>query len=415
MRVTTIVWRTRLPALRVALGELLCALALVCAAGAAAAQEVTTVRADGPPVWGERPELVEELRIGAIEGAAEYTFGDIGGVAVTDDGTTWVADRQSSTIRRFRADGGYIDEIGRRGKGPGEFQTIMGIDRLPDGGVAAWDPALGRITLLDPDGRYVRSIDARGGSIVFHKPMFRVDASGYFWVLKLSLPRDAQMRDAREWWLRYSPSGALVDSVRVPSPDIAGPRFARQRYGRGEMYGFARMTFSAISANGYPVTARNDRYLLRQRVGEGRMLDIRRGYDPVPVQRAERAAFQTIENHFSARRGIRPGAVPSTKPPFWALWIDQEARLWVARHGAGARIPETADERAARQKVENPPAEWWEPLTFDVIEPGGRLLGTLRFPNRQTDLAAARGDRVWTIEGGELGEQYVVRYRIQRR
>jgi hypothetical protein len=52
-------------------------------------------------------------------------------------------------------------------------------------------------------------------------------------------------------------------------------------------------------------------------------------------------------------------------------------------------------------------------LVADVIEPGGRYLGTVRFPNERTTLAWATGATLWVVESGELDEGYVVRYRIE--
>ena len=92
--------------------------------------------------------------------------------------------------------------------------------------------------------------------------------------------------------------------------------------------------------------------------------------------------------------------------------MDEEGRIWAATHNEGTHIPETPDEKALREAWNNPPSEWWEPLVFDVIEPTGRFLGTLHFPNRQTKPMVSSGNLVWVLEKGEWDEQYVVRYRI---
>jgi hypothetical protein len=105
--------------------------------------------------------------------------------------------------------------------------------------------------------------------------------------------------------------------------------------------------------------------------------------------------------------------IPGEKPPWWAFRIDEQGRLWVARHSEGVFIPESRDERERREQFGNPPAEWWEPLIVDVLEPRGRYLGTLRFPGYRTSVAVARNDEVWAIELGQYDEEYVVRYRIR--
>jgi hypothetical protein len=93
--------------------------------------------------------------------------------------------------------------------------------------------------------------------------------------------------------------------------------------------------------------------------------------------------------------------------------VDEEGRIWVARHTEGVFFAESEFERAERAVYGNPPLEWWEPLVVDVIEPNGRFLGTLRFPGSKVTPMAAREDRLWTVELGEYDEPYVVRYRIE--
>jgi hypothetical protein len=129
------------------------------------------------------------------------------------------------------------------------------------------------------------------------------------------------------------------------------------------------------------------------------------------VKDPERAAFQIEEDHYARRTGVRAQRVPDKKPPWWFFLIDQQERFWVARHGEGFHLPESESERNLRMAWGAPPSEWWEPLVMDVIEPNGRFLGTLEFPTHQTRVVVARNDKVWVIEEGEWGEQYVVRYR----
>ena len=70
-----------------------------------AAQDTLTVVADNPPEWGETPRLVEELRIGVLEGDERYTFVRVVGLVVDPAGVIWVADAGIPAIRRFRPDG----------------------------------------------------------------------------------------------------------------------------------------------------------------------------------------------------------------------------------------------------------------------------------------------------------------------
>jgi hypothetical protein len=66
--------------------------------------DTVVVRADNPPEWGEAVQLVEELRIGSLDGAEEEIFGRITGVAIGPERTVYVADEQVPVIRQFERD-----------------------------------------------------------------------------------------------------------------------------------------------------------------------------------------------------------------------------------------------------------------------------------------------------------------------
>jgi hypothetical protein len=73
------------------------------------------------------PRLVEELRIGVLEGAEEEVFGSVGAVAVMADGATVIADIQVPVLRLFSPEGTYLGDAGREGEGPGEYKSLLGV------------------------------------------------------------------------------------------------------------------------------------------------------------------------------------------------------------------------------------------------------------------------------------------------
>jgi len=383
-----------------------------------AIQDTVVVRADNPPVWGAAPRLIEDLRIGALDGDEVYTFGNVSDVAVSPDGTIWVADEQARAIRRYDRAGKHIGSIGRSGEGPGEFRSIVDLERLPDGRFAAWDAVLLRFSLFSGDGEFQKTVGVRTPLVRLRTlDGFRVDDQSRLHILSAKVLEDG----VELIWIRVDTAGVVLDTIAVPPPQTDGPSAGGKPYQFGSMAPFSVVTRSALSPRGYLVLGRNSTYALHHPLPDGRIQRIERSWSPVSVGREERAEFQARGD--DARRGRQnltetSTSVPGTKPPFWALWVDQEARVWVARHAQARRVPETESEREVRlegnrMRGDNrPPSEWWEPLVFDVIEANGRYLGTVTLDNHRANLKEARGTEIWVIEQGEFDEQYVVRYRV---
>lgn len=372
------------------------------------AQDTIVVRADNLPMWGARPGLVEEVRIGTVDGDERYVLGRVASVAVTSDGTIWVADAQLAAIRRYDRRGEHIDDVGGEGEGPGEFSShLQSLRVLADGTVAAWDPGLRRISRFDAAGRYLASMQVPSNGVVGGIKPFEVDTAGHFYAISWTSVGSPPEVRIRSFWIRLAPDGEVLDSVRVAGSHIGGTVHAVREW-------------SALSPHGYLVAGRNDEYALHRPLHDGRILRIERSWEPVRYEGAERAETQRLEDHFAERNGREPRRIPMAKPAWSDLDADAEGRVWVERYGVGFFAPETPGERDRRERYDNPPREWRHPIVYDVIEPRGRYLGTLRFPgfttsmpNNRVEIALARGNLVWVVEHGEYDEQYVVRYRLE--
>ena len=391
------------------------------------AQDTIVVRADNAPLWGAVPRLVEEVRIGTLEGGGPTSFGRISGIVVDDDGVMWVADDLAAEIRRFDADGHYLGAIGRSGEGPGEFTGIAGIKRMPDGRIVVWDSRGGRFNFLSAEGEYLSSIPSRVGVIGGRFSTFQVDTTGVIynrWVRFVGVTgpgmnplKPGQMQAV---WIKRTQEGSVVDTIDVPPSGRSV--MGGGSYPFGTMAPFEPVTLSVMSPHGYLVVAHNERYAIHRPLADGRVLRIEQEWEPVRVQRSERSQYAELAAHVATLwdPALRfTDDVPNRKPPFWAIRTDEQGRLWVATHSEGTFIEETPEEREERRKLiefrgsEPPPLEWWEPLITDVIEPNGRFLGTLRFPSNQAVVVAARDLLIWAVELGEYDEEYVVRYRVE--
>lgn len=75
-------------------------------------------RGGGPDEW----RLVEELRLGQIDGTGPEVFGDVHDVAVDEKGHIYVLDYGSKEVRVFDREGRHLRNMARDGEGPGEFR-----------------------------------------------------------------------------------------------------------------------------------------------------------------------------------------------------------------------------------------------------------------------------------------------------
>jgi hypothetical protein len=97
------------------------------------------------------------LEIGQVDGDPPYQFFHVSGVELLPDGGVVVVDGGSAQLRRYGPDGRHLWSAGGRGAGPGEFQQPVYLGRYDDGSFAVWDRRLARLTVIDADGRVVRT------------------------------------------------------------------------------------------------------------------------------------------------------------------------------------------------------------------------------------------------------------------
>ncbi len=115
-------------------------------------------------VWYVSPG--PEVQIGETSGEEAYLFQSIESVRFLPDGGMVVADAGFLDIRIFGSTGVLRARMGGRGRGPGEFRSIMGMWLTSTGAIAAWDPVNLRITTFDSEGNRLSAdrVEARAGA-----------------------------------------------------------------------------------------------------------------------------------------------------------------------------------------------------------------------------------------------------------
>jgi hypothetical protein len=404
-------------------------------AAAEAQRPDTIVKFAGAPRYRELASVVEELSMGVVDGPPEYTFAAIKDIAIGQNGSMLILEGSifaSRSLRLYDAHGRFIRNVGRRGRGPGEWERPSAVAVMPDGKFLLLDPLNHRITVYSAAGDYTGT----WGIPYFHvtiggNGVMRVDANGII-AIRATVPPPSTI--AAKAIVRVRPGGEVIDTLAEPAlPDV------RKRVTSTSWRGNARLTtvlsvpysprpFWQWSPLGYFVSGVTDRYAIDMRLprrhpGDGDkpptwregepVLSIRATYSPLEISPAERAdqrasKERTLRNIGGEQSGPLP-EIPRFKPFFRDVYVGDDGRIWIMVHTPSERY--SPPEQRTRSGDVIRQIGWREPDTMDVFEPDGTYLGRVQLPN-DLYLRAFRGDQIWGFVLGEFDVPIVKRYRV---
>ncbi|HEX6306821.1 MAG TPA: 6-bladed beta-propeller [Longimicrobiales bacterium] len=359
---------------------------------------------------------VPELVIGELEGADEYTFGNVQDIAVAEDGTIYVLDGQALNIRVYSPEGTHVRTFGRQGEGPGELKQPYGMLFLSDGRLVVRDAGNARMNIYSRDGESLTTWPIPGGFIT-SAPIFRDEEDNVYTDIIAERRNDGLWRTGL---LMLSSSGEWRDTLARPFADYESPTLtAERRSGNNRSVSASGVPFwpsalSAMNRNGELIGGIADRYAVLTWHDDGTVLRVERDVAAVPVAEAEAAAAReritrNMQNLDANWRWDGPQP-PATKPAFTEIRIADDNRVWVRISQPGVRQPpDPAAEPDARGRM--PVEQWVEPMVYEVFEPSGDYVGTVRLPDRFR-VMVMRGGRVWGVLRDEYDVQYVTRLRI---
>jgi len=382
--------------------------------------DTVTVRTTGGSLWGYPATLVEQASIGTIEGDDAYMFGNVGAIAVTQEGDVLVLDTQVPVIRKYDANGTHLTDIGRSGGGPGEFKSPEAMNLLPDGRIVVRDPGNARITVLDPDGTW--NADWRlpyGGSWGTSERLY-VDTAGNTYIYIL-MDIQADITNWRYGLGRFTPEGVLADTIAYPTWDYEEQAVvARNEHSSSSRrVPFTPEVLATFSPLGYMVGGVATDYRIDLLRTDAPIVRIERSWEPIPVTAAEKdERVHLIESNL---RRQYPGwrwngpDIPDTKPPFTGIMVDEDGHVWVQLSQPAVEFRSETEALEEERRTGRPQLRLREPVVFDVFEPDGRYLGTVRMPNgfRTGPQPVIRGDMMWAVVVDDLDVPRVVRFAIQ--
>jgi hypothetical protein len=378
-------------------------------------------------------EVRETLTIGVRDGSPDYSFTNIADVVIGPNQSMLVLEAlvagHASAVRLYDANGRFVRNVGRPGKGPGEYRSVSAVAVLADGSHLVLDRG-GRLLRFSSMGEHLATWPVPPFAVRAGPDRMRVDAHGYVAVRIVTRTREF---DHAEAIVRIRPDGVVLDTLPEPQSFVRsqpiviapgnnpGPRWVLNAPYSPEL-------LWEWSPLGFFVTAASDRYAIDLRLptpgaetdgtppvwrpGDP-VVSLRRDVIAVPVSAAERRDWRRwLDDRIRAagrtRSTGRNPTMPVRKPFFQRIYVGDEGRIWVVVH-----VPSERSKRSPESGADDGWVGfgWREQLLIDVFEPGGTYVGRVRLPDG-ADPVAFRGDQIWASVRDEFDVPYLKRYTV---
>lgn len=345
----------------------------------------------------------ETLRIGSVDEQEGTTLFGVNGVAVLGDGRIAVVNSGTSQVKVFSPTGLFLNEFGRQGEGPTEFENlwsvaVRGEDTLVVGDYRPW-----RFSFFTPQGEMVRRVQLEPAEI--ERPDFALPlGAGLGFIVE-----DPAFQVQDEWvdrvvplWV-YGENGMLADTVGHFWLDRYGYHSKEMGYVGNSIFG-AHASFSHLRDDLILyATGRHEQLEIWNVAGERRRIVRWQSRDRVVgpndadewrrQRRAEiEARFQVtpaLESVIEARTGEHL-PVADLYPGHSQVVVSHEGDIWVQEY---------------RRPLDEGPARWW------VFGEDGRFLCSLSLP-KDFGVMAVRENRVFGLAFDSLDVEYVVGYEV---
>lgn len=173
-----------------------------------------------PPGLPTRLVLREEIAIGNKEGREEDMLLQPIDIDTDDDGNMYILDRKALHIKVYDGQGQLVRTIGKKGQGPGEFQSPSDIQITPQKEILVCDPVVRKLLFFRLDGSFLRELSA-GKMWLFGRA--KVDSKG-------NVIGDHTIIDqeARSDLIKFSPllkPTFTIGSFPIAKPPVFNPYF----------------------------------------------------------------------------------------------------------------------------------------------------------------------------------------------
>ncbi len=331
-------------------------------------------------------------------------FGGVNSVALGPDGEVYVADARNSEVRVFGLDGAHRRTFGRRGEGPGEFETLSSLawagDRL-----LTYDIMLGRVGEWSSDGDWLGQrrtrgrITGGGGTI----RLYSVGPDEAYRFATGSASDTRFGRVLRNLYVGLNSRGETGDTlVQLTAPSDAPSPVVLCEYGEGFIRPFTVPFASGVTQHPgpggviYSAFQSDYRIAVTRNDGADTVRVIQR---PLPAEPIGDDEWEEGNRDFEEWRSENRGAScdpsgptrPAAKPIVGGIYIAPDGKLWVTVMRADGNL--------------------WE-----VFDADGRLLASVPQAPRKRGVAPAfdASDHLLTIRQDSLDLDHVDIWRLER-
>lgn len=340
--------------------------------------QTPTAMDQSPEFASASAHLVESFSIVPRGARDEYLLGEVYGIAY-GSGRVYVLDASVPAVRVFDIDGEYLNSIGRRGGGPGEFDDPVDLALDVQSRRIFVREALGlQVHVYDSDGKFLQIIGGHvGGLVRVKRTTMYIGPSGTLFLEYSTFDPVHSRPDAPLFvpvYYQIDSTGALIDTLSVPIRDQRSESVAVTTSSgatRIVTVPFGDRWVWSVLPSGAIVYGHSSNYQLTIRSSTGHSMILRSDVDQARVQPGEARWYRRVlEARFRLRNpGWKwdGGEIPNEKPFFYCIVPDDAGNVWVIRPGRGRQVAESVP-------LDAPPEDvlagdcWQEELRADVFE-----------------------------------------------
>ena len=350
---------------------------------------VKVVKNPAEPVYGEiLLDLEEDLSIGR-EDDDNYVFYQVRNIDVDDQGNIYVLEGGNCRLQKFDLTGQYLQTIGKKGQGPGEFESPSRLFLDKENNIYISERRKRKIHMFNSKGEFVKSILLSNTTTSFSI----APDENIFGVATIRTDEESN-----RCIVKMDPKGKIIKNIAqfaaIRPVQRKGKESTIMTFSIGHQYNPA--LYFSRSVNNKHLYAYSSEYSLFQVNLEGDLeLIIKKEEPPYPISQKEKnkiyERFSDLEEKWP--KGVVKEAVqwPSHRPYFNRIVTDDRGRIYVRR------VKSIIDES--------------EEVEFDIFSKEGYYLYKTNLPFTPTVIKNGYFYEYYSSE--ETGEVKIKRYKVK--